>query len=1139
MRFHPSVELALGANLVGQPNTWSWTDYTDLTFDAGKLVITRGRSDRYSSAPPAKCTLTVDNTGGLFVPTNPESALYGLIGINTPLRVLMRAETNSVTDSFTRSVSNGWGTSSSGAVWTSTGTAANFSVSSTFGRHTHASANVPLYDTLPLTMLRSDITVKVRVNALSTGAPQTVACVSRWVDASNSNRCELRFNTDQTISLRLVHRAAGVDTATTSVTTTLTHTAANWYWLRVQVGKSTVRAKVWADGSTQPRDWQLDGSNGVELANPTANQPGLYSVRETGNTNASATLDFDEFTLVDGAIPQFTGFVDEWPTRWFDQSARQSFVPVSASGQLRRIQQEPTLRSALFRAHTADYRSANPTVKGYWPMEDGRDSRTFASAVGGPPMIYSNYSPASSSVFKGSDALPAAGTGGGSWYGVVRKYTSPSPNAWSVRMVSMFPNGPSANTIVAQWNTSGGSMWRWQFILGVAAPDVFKLQAFDSAGTEKLGAAGVNFTDVTGTELYGSHPLYLRADATQNGANIDWTYYLTFVDTNGSPTTKTGSGSTAGSLGNVSKMFSPTLTAFAAGTYVFGHVGVGTDIGWGPGNSDAITGYAGETTGARFQRLCDEQNFAFLFGDLVTGSTTSVQLMGEQNGTSMQSQLQQVEATEEGVLFDSKQGHVQLLPRSLRRNHTVDLALDMAQHHVNWPFEPTFDRFLLKNDVTVSNPGGTSSRVVGTGDAAPAVIGTYQDSVSVNTYLESDLDNHANFRLAMGIANVSEGRLPQLVLNFARTPALADSWLNADVGSRVTVANMPSVLDPTPLDLIVDGYTETIDQTVWTAALNCSPSTVWNSFTLQATGNQGRLDSYSSYLMAGYTSSATTMRIGRGPHLYGKSSAPLWSTTAEPYDLNVAGERLTVTAMTQPTSAFVAAGTAAHGNNASVVPALPAGIQNGDLLLILAAIRNTAATVNGASNPGGWTVLADGGNVVLYGQIWDGSFAAPTVAFAGGAAGDTTSAQMAAFRYTQNVVVSTSGVQSNALAANIAVPSIAIPRDRSMVITCGWKQSNWTSVATLAFNTEIGEPSSALGSTQGIVWDYSYVANSTTAGATNFVVTGGVNAVSKAFAVALATDVCEATVTRSVNGVTKAQGFESVVQLWRPGRVAL
>jgi hypothetical protein len=81
----------------------------------------------------------------------------------------MRSETNQASDTFTRSVSNGWGTSSSGHVWTSTGTAANFSISSTFGRHTHSSANAPLYSTLAaFTMLRSDITVRVRVNALST-----------------------------------------------------------------------------------------------------------------------------------------------------------------------------------------------------------------------------------------------------------------------------------------------------------------------------------------------------------------------------------------------------------------------------------------------------------------------------------------------------------------------------------------------------------------------------------------------------------------------------------------------------------------------------------------------------------------------------------------------------------------------------------------------------------------------------------------------------------------------------------------------------------------------------------------------------------------------------------------------------------
>jgi hypothetical protein len=341
--------------------------------------------------------------------------------------------------------------------------------------------------------------------------------------------------------------------------------------------------------------------------------------------------------------------------------------------------------------------------------------------------------------------------------------------------------------------------------------------------------------------------------------------------------------------------------------------------------------------------------------------------------------------------------------------------------------------------------------------------------------------------------------------------------------------------------VLVEGYTETIDTTTWTAALNCSPSTVWNAFTLEASGNQGRLDAVDSYLITNYTSADTTLRVAKLKSRFGLSNSQRWSTTAEPYDWNVAGERMTVATMGANTPTFINVGTAQHADNASVVPGMPASIQKGDLLLLLAADRNTAAFVNSVSNPGGWTLLVNHGeHFRLYGQYWDGSFTAPTVSPAGGAAGDTFSAQIAAFRYVQLVTSATSSLQSNGSAQNISVPGLDADRYRTLVLACGWKQDDYTSVATLSGFTETAEASTTTGNDQSLIWDHRVLSGTTTqvAGDT-FVVTGGASAISKSFMIALAGDVQEATVTRSVNGVTKSQTSGTAVSLWRPGRVAL
>lgn len=1129
------LEYAPNADLTVSPQSWRWTDATTYLYAPGRITITRGRGDRYATAAPSRCTLILQNTDGRWVPTNPMSTLYGSIEINTPMRVMVRPDTNVASDTFTRSVANGWGTASpSGGAWTSTGTASNFSVSSTFGRHTHIATVTPLYSTLGASVQRADITVRIRVNALSTGAAQTAAIVTRFADTSNANRTELRFNTDQTITARNVQRVSGGDALGNSFSTGLTHVAANWYRMRIQTGLTTCRVKVWADGSTEPSTWLIDGGDTGQPGNPTAGKFGLWSQRETGNTNASATIDFDDFSMVDGPRVRFTGYVDEWPLAWSAGSSGQALAPITISGALKRIQNGLTLRSSLNRAHSLTVTGTSPEVVGYWPMEDKSVATRFASGIGGAPMTFSGFTPASDSSPIGSEPLAKTQSAYGTFSAPVRTYTNPSTTKWAVRGLFNFGTVKTANNAFFQWTTTSGAAYRWQVVLTGTAPDFISLQAF-TASSEVLASAGFAFMDSQNVTLYGRW-FYVDARAEQIGADINWTFNVTFVDADGGATTKTTSGTLAGAtLGNVGRLYHHGAAGFATGNYSIGHVGVGRVLDWGPTGAEAVLGHAGESTKDRLTRLGDEENLSTIFGDNMLDTGTTDQLMGVQSTTTMLDQLRLVESTEEGILFDGFEGNVTILPRSARRNHATTMALDAEAAYFGEPFDPTYDWTLLKNDVSVSNSTGTGIRLISGGVLSPMKIGSYSDSFSISAP-DVDLVHAANFRLNMG--TVREQRVPSITLNLHAAPSIIDSYCDVDVGARVTVANPPSQMDPTPLDLLVEGYTEVMDGPVWTSTLNCSPSTPWDAFVIGGSNNLGRLDTHSSRMLASYSNSATTMRFAVGPDPYGKSAAIGWSTTAEPYDIGSAGERIRVNTMTAVTPTLVSVGTAAHGDNASVNPGMPASIQNGDLLLVLTAIRNTAAFAGAVTNPGGWTVLATGGNVVLLGQYWDGSFTAPTCGFAGGAAGDTTSAQIAAFRGVQMVIVSQSAVQSNGSAQNIATPSLYVPRETSLVVTAGWKQAAWTSVATVASGTEIAEPSTTTGNDQGMVWDYQLITHATTIGASSFVVTGGVSAVSKSFLVALAGDVYEASVTRSINDVVKAQQVNSPVSLWRPGRAA-
>ncbi len=208
--------------------------------------------------------------------------------------------------------------------------------------------------------------------------------------------------------------------------------------------------------------------------------------------------------------------------------------------------------------------------------------------------------------------------------------------------------------------------------------------------------------------------------------------------------------------------------------------------------------------------------------------------------------------------------------------------------------------------------------------------------------------------------------------------------------------------------------------------------------------------------------------------------------------------------ITNPASnvSHVGTGAAATANWAQVVPALPSGLQDGDLMLLLATTRNT--TAGSVNVPSGWTALATGQNVRLMGRVRQTGDTAPTVTFAGGATGDDCIAQIAAFRNAA-LVASASAFLLNGSQQNITYPGLTVPKDGQLILLGGMKQDDWTSVATLAFCTEIGEPVSTLGNDAGLVWDFTVQTTASNIGQADLTVTGGVAAASRGMAVAIDT----------------------------------
>jgi hypothetical protein len=779
------------------------------------------------------------------------------------------------------------------------------------------------------------------------------------------------------------------------------------------------------------------------------------------------------------------------------------------------------LRSPLYRSMSgigpSDYVPAE-----YWPLEDGSDSTRFASAVSGglPGSFAGPISLASDSTLTGSSALPSFDP-----FSVavlpVRAYATTTQ--WVVQLAVKVDAEPTAAFTFAEIETSGTAK-TWRLVVTPGATASVGIEYYDSTGT-LISGVGIPLDGIGGhpteAEFFGSWAMYTIAStvasATTYQTGFGMTVEATFDPVGG--TTETGS---HGAI--------TAVRLYGATGASYGHVGVWTDpafdwiISDASSNSAAMFGFAGELPTDRLQRLGREE------GITVSVTGTSTQTMGPQPAATLADLFLECEAVDGGLLSDGADGGG-ITYRSLSsiRNQAASLAVTTGALDVE--VAPIWDNRNIRNDVTVSRSGGSSSRQTDEAHVA-RTRRRIKDSATVNTETDAQLPDQAGWRVNTGTSAAPRYNGVGINLRNPDGATLADTVLALEAGDRFTAAEatLPSQHPPGGIDALVIGWAEHLDAVEWTFAPNCVDYAPFRVAVLDD-DDYGKLDTAGCLMQAPTTTTGTTLTVAT-------TVLPKWTTdpTEMPIPITVAGQVNSVTAISNVSPSFVAAGTVAHGNNASVAPSLPAGAQAGDLLLVWAAIRNSGTGT--VDTPAGYTLLLQSGNVALLAKLHTGTESAPTVTFTGGVANADTSAQMAAFRGV-GVTVHASASQLNGSAQNIAYPALDISRPNCLVLYLGWKQDDWTSVATIAGATEIGEPSTTSGADQGIVWDYVQQTTAAAIAAGSFTVTGGAAAISRGAVIALATDVQTMTAIRGTNGVSKALAVGDQVNVFRPARLAL
>jgi len=813
-----------------------------------------------------------------------------------------------------------------------------------------------------------------------------------------------------------------------------------------------------------------------------------------------------------GYTQVFQGYIDAIEPAWPTGSNRYAEVAVTASGSLGRLgQRTDALRSAMYRAIVR----SGPVA--YWPLEDGPDSARAASALPSGPPLYTIFGKVT---FGGAapppSSSPLADFSSGGIGGTMQAAVAPGPltTSWRLEFIAKWSAIPAASfAATLQWTGSGG-VALWEIDAAQLVDGGLQFQIIND-----LGVAGGPFVSNVAVDDGLWH--HIRFDAAQNGANIDVTVKLDGV-------TVISQTLTTAVLGAISAVTINPTGDPTEEVPSFGHLAV-----WAPYTSpidtyEAFLGYSGETAGDRIVRLCAEESVP-----VSVSSTTGTTRMGPQNVDTFLNLLRECETADGGILYDGDSAGLTYLARTDRYNQAAAMALSTTSHQVKLPFAAVEDDQRTANDWTVTRIGGSSVEV--SDEAHVATNGRYRASANVNVETLEALPDQATWRVHLG--TVEEMRIPQLSLQLIDHSELWTSGLALRPGDRITVATPPTQYPPGTVDLICEGFTATIGTATWQLTPTCSPYIPWAVDVLDTV----KLDCGGSLLGTAITTTGTSLDV-----LVNDSC--LWSHADGDFDINVGGEQMTVTAVgatTTPTPALVAVGTKGEANAGPVTPGLPGGsTAAGNLMLLLATVRDTNAVstdmyITGTS---GWVRLLDAVNLAVFAKVHSGSEVAPTVNYVSGIAGDTVVAQIASFSGKWGDPASqliASAWQSNAAAANIAYPALGVPLGGVLIVVAGEKADDWTSVAALGGMTEISEATSTLGNDAGIVWDYTTSASVTTVASGSFTVTGGTSQVSRGAVLALRSVYQTLTVTRSVNGVVKAQTIGTPVSLWKPSVLAL
>jgi hypothetical protein len=230
--------------------------------------------------------------------------------------------TVTILDTFSRSVTDGWGDADEGGAWDLHGTASDFDVASGVGTQVFAAGN-GRNAFIGSGIAEGEMLVRFKTDALPTSASLQFYFSFRWTDSSNRYRVQVLWTVGGAFQLAMQQQVA--NTATTIgavVSTDLSQATDTWFWVRAWFrddgsGGLDLDAKIWQDGQAEP-DWASPGSSTQKAISRNDPSPADFASGPVavggfnGAGNATTVLSWDDFSfddLVEEGDPLLVGYM--------------------------------------------------------------------------------------------------------------------------------------------------------------------------------------------------------------------------------------------------------------------------------------------------------------------------------------------------------------------------------------------------------------------------------------------------------------------------------------------------------------------------------------------------------------------------------------------------------------------------------------------------------------------------------------------------------------------------------------------------------------------------------------------------------------------------------------------------------------